>query len=66
MIRQNLRIINGVLLRTYAVNGGRITGSYCVWGFASRKSFTIGTIVDMRAISVTPCSLCLCVSVSLW
>ena len=27
--------------------------SYCFWGFASRKSFTIGTIVDMRAISVT-------------
>ena len=33
--------------------GGLITGSYCFWGFASRKSFTIGTIVDMRAISVT-------------
>src|SRR2546423_9326681 len=27
--------------------------SYCFWGFASRKSFTIGTIVVMRFISVT-------------
>ena len=26
---------------------------YCFWGFASRKSFTIETIVDMRFISVT-------------
>src|ERR1044072_2201010 len=26
---------------------------YCFSAFASRKSFTIGTIVDMRAISVT-------------
>lgn len=33
--------------------GGPITGSYCFWDLASRKSFTIGTIVDMRFISVT-------------
>jgi hypothetical protein len=26
---------------------------YCFWGLASRKSFTIGTIVDMRFISAT-------------
>ncbi len=26
---------------------------YCFWGFASRKSFIIGTITDMRFISVT-------------
>ena len=33
--------------------GVRITGSYCFRDFASIKSFTIGTIVVIRFISVT-------------